>query len=62
MVLLFIFGALCFGIIKASLKQDFKQTRRKSLYRMPRGYGWVKDPKKYLYNKQYNFKKKFLKF
>ncbi len=48
-------GALCLGILTASPNKK----RRKNLYRMPRGYGWVRDPKKYFYNKQYNIKRKF---
>ena len=55
-------GALCLGIIKGASEQNFKKTRRKSFYRMPRGYGWIKEPKKYMYNKQYNFKRKLFKF
>ena len=23
-------------------------------FKMPRGYGWIRDPKKYVYNKVYN--------
>ena len=55
-------GTLCLCVLKASAEQNFKQNRHRSLYRMPRGYGWIKNRKKYLYNKQYNFKRKFLKF
>ncbi|WP_026486456.1 hypothetical protein [Caldanaerobius polysaccharolyticus] len=50
-----------FGIRKPSLKKRISartSLRRQIVHRaglkMPRGYGWLRDPKKYVYNKVYN--------
>lgn len=31
-----------------------RQVVHRSGLKMPRGYGWVRNPKKYMYNKVYN--------
>lgn len=50
-----------FGIRKPSLKKRIgartslkRQLVHRGGFKMPRGYGWVRDPKKYVYNKVYN--------
>jgi len=50
-----------FGIRKPSLKKRISATtsiKRQIVNRvgvkMPRGYGWIRNPKKYAYNKVYN--------
>jgi hypothetical protein len=50
-----------FGIRKPSLKGIISartSIKRQMVHRaglkMPRGFGWVRDPKKYAYNKVYN--------
>ncbi|WP_058485364.1 hypothetical protein [Defluviitalea phaphyphila] len=49
------------GMRKPSLKKRISartSIKRQIIHRaglkMPRGYGWVRDPKKYVYNKVYN--------
>jgi len=49
-----------FGIRKPSLKRRISartSIKRQAVHRlglkMPRGYGWVRNPKKYVYNKVY---------
>ncbi len=50
-----------FGLRKPSLKGRIKSrtsVKRQVIHRagikMPKGYGWVRNPKKYVYNKVYN--------
>ncbi|WP_311837650.1 hypothetical protein [Brevibacillus aydinogluensis] len=50
-----------FGFRKPSLKKRIaartslkRQIVHRAGLKMPRGYGWVRDPKKYAYNKVYN--------
>lgn len=50
-----------FGMRKPSLKKSIAartSIKRNIVHRaglkMPRGYGWIRDPKKYMYNKVYN--------
>ena len=50
-----------FGFRKPSLKKRIKartSVKRQVVHRagikMPRGYGWLRDPKKFVYNKVYN--------
>lgn len=50
-----------FGIRKPSLKRRIsartsikRQIVHRGGFKMPRGYGWVRDPKKSVYNKVYN--------
>jgi hypothetical protein len=50
-----------FGMRKPSLKKRIAartSIKRQVVYRMglkmPRGYGWLRNPKKYAYNKVYN--------
>jgi len=50
-----------FGIRKPSLKRRIsartsikRQVIHRTGLKMPRGYGWVRNPKKYAYNKIYN--------
>jgi len=50
-----------FGIRKPSLKRRIsartsikRQVIHRTGLKMPRGYGWVRNPKKYAYNKVYN--------
>ncbi len=50
-----------FGMRKPSLKKRIgarTSIKRQIIHRgglkMPRGYGWVRNPKKYIYNKVYN--------
>ncbi|CAH2716714.1 hypothetical protein BACCIP111895_03902 [Neobacillus rhizosphaerae] len=50
-----------FGIRKPSLKGRIsartsikRQIVHRAGLKMPRGFGWVRDPKKYAYNKVYN--------
>ena len=49
------------GLRKPSLKRRISERtsiKRQIVHRaglkMPRGYGWIRDPKKYVYNKIYN--------
>lgn len=49
------------GMRKPSLKKRISartSIKRQVVYRaglkMPRGYGWIRNPKKYTYNKVYN--------
>lgn len=49
-----------FGLRKPSLKRRIgarTSIKRQIIHRgglkMPRGYGWLRDPKKYIYNKIY---------
>jgi hypothetical protein len=50
-----------FGIRKPSLKKSIsartsikRQVVHRAGLKMPRGWGWLRDPKKYTYNKVYN--------
>jgi len=50
-----------FGIRKPSLKKKVSartsiksQIIHRTGIKMPRGYGWIRNPKKYAYNKVYN--------
>lgn len=50
-----------FGIRKISLKKSFssfvspkRQVIHRANLKMPKGLGWVRNPKKYAYNKVYN--------
>lgn len=50
-----------FGIRKPSFKKRVsarvspkRQIVHRADIKMPRGYGWVRSPKKYMYNKVYN--------
>lgn len=50
-----------FGIRKPSIKKRIsartsikRQVVHRGGFKMPRGYGWARDPKKYVYNKVYN--------
>lgn len=50
-----------FGMRIPSLKKRIsartsvkRQVVHRAGLKMPRGYGWVRDPKKYMYNKVYN--------
>ena len=50
-----------FGMRKPSLNKRIAartSIKRQAVHRlglkMPRGYGWVRDPKKFIYNKVYN--------
>lgn len=50
-----------FGIRKPSVKKRIgartsikRQIVHRGGFKMPRGYGWIRDPKKYAYNKVYN--------
>lgn len=50
-----------FGIRKPSLKKRIsastsikRQIVHRAGFKMPRGWGWLRDPKKYAYNKVYN--------
>lgn len=50
-----------FGPRKPSLKKSIsartspkRQIVHRAGLKMPRGYGWVRNPKKYAYNKVYN--------
>lgn len=49
-----------FGMRKPSLKKRIsartslkRQIIHRAGWKMPRGYGWVRNPKKYVYNKVY---------
>lgn len=49
------------GMRKPSLKKRIRartslkrQLAHRAGLKMPRGYGWVRNPKKYIYNKVYN--------
>lgn len=49
------------GLRKPSLKKRIsartsikRQIVHRAGLKMPRGYGWIRDPKKYVYNKIYN--------
>lgn len=49
------------GLRKPSLKKSVstrtsikRQVIHRAGLKMPRGYGWVRNPKKYVYNKVYN--------
>lgn len=49
-----------FGLRKPSLKKRIaartsikRQIVHRGGFKMPRGYGWVRNPKKYIYNKIY---------
>jgi hypothetical protein len=51
---------LKFGFRKPSLKKRIaartslkRQIVNRAGLKMPRGYGWIRDPKKYAYNKVY---------
>ncbi|MDD3475203.1 MAG: hypothetical protein PHP08_04925 [Candidatus Dojkabacteria bacterium] len=50
-----------FGMRKPSLKKRIsartsikRQTVHRAGLKMPKGHGWVRNPKKYAYNKVYN--------
>jgi hypothetical protein len=50
-----------FGIRKPSLKKRIsartsikRQVVHRAGFKMPRGWGWLRNPKKYAYNKVYN--------
>lgn len=50
-----------FGMRTPSLKKRIsdrtsikKQIVQRAGLKMPRGYGWIRNPEKYLYNKVYN--------
>ncbi|NLJ99100.1 MAG: hypothetical protein GX320_07550 [Tissierellia bacterium] len=50
-----------FGFRKPSVKKRIsartslkRQMVHRGGFKMPRGYGWVRNPKKYAYNKVYN--------
>lgn len=50
-----------FGMRKPSLKKRIsartsikRQIIHRAGFKMPRGWGWLRDPKKYAYNKVYN--------
>ncbi|MCG4581155.1 hypothetical protein [Clostridium cochlearium] len=50
-----------FGMRKPSLKKRIsartsikRQIVHRAGFKMPRGWGWLRDPKKYAYNKVYN--------
>jgi hypothetical protein len=50
-----------FGMRKPSLKKRIsartsikRQVIHRAGLKMPRGWGWLRDPKKYVYNKVYN--------
>lgn len=50
-----------FGMRKPSLKKRIaartspkRQIVHRGGFKMPRGYGWIRNPKKYAYNKVYN--------
>lgn len=50
-----------FGMRKPSLKKRIsartsikRQITHRAGLKMPKGYGWVRNPKKYAYNKVYN--------
>ncbi|NLJ78869.1 MAG: hypothetical protein GX329_05865 [Tissierellia bacterium] len=50
-----------FGMRKPSLKRRIgartsikRQIIHRGGFKMPRGYGWVRNPRKYAYNKVYN--------
>ncbi|NLZ38341.1 MAG: hypothetical protein GX893_01860 [Firmicutes bacterium] len=50
-----------FGFRKPSLKKRIaartsikRQIVHRAGLKMPRGWGWLRDPKKYVYNKVYN--------
>lgn len=50
-----------FGPRKPSLKKRIsartslkRQVVHRAGLKMPRGYGWIRNPKKYVYNKAYN--------
>ena len=50
-----------FGFRKPSLKKRIsartgikRQVVQRAGIKMPRGYGWIRNPKKYAYNKVYN--------
>lgn len=50
-----------FGMRKPSLKKRLsartsikRQIVHRGKVKMPKGYGWVRNPKKYAYNKVYN--------
>lgn len=50
-----------FGMRKPSLRKRIsartsikRQIVHRAGLKMPRGYGWLRDPKKYAYNKVYN--------
>ena len=50
-----------FGMRKPSLKKRIgartsikRQIVHRGGFKMPRGYGWIRNPKKYVYNKVYN--------
>ena len=50
-----------FGMRKPSLKKRIsartslkRQIVHRAGLKMPRGYGWLRNPKKYVYNKVYN--------
>ena len=50
-----------FGIRKPSIGKRIgartsikRQIVHRGGFKMPRGYGWIRNPKKYVYNKVYN--------
>ncbi len=50
-----------FGMRKPSLKKRIsartsikRQLVHRGGFKMPKGYGWIRNPKKYVYNKVYN--------
>ena len=50
-----------FGFRKPSLRKRIsartsikRQVVHRAAIKMPRGYGWIRNPKKYVYNKDYN--------
>lgn len=50
-----------FGVRKPSLKKSLaartslkRQIKQRAGIKMPKGYGWITDPEKYVYNKIYN--------
>ena len=49
------------GLRKPSIKKSIaartsikRQVVHRAGIKMPRGYGWIRNPKKYVYNKVYN--------
>ena len=49
------------GLRKPSIKKSIagrtsikRQVVHRAGLKMPRGYGWIRNPKKYVYNKVYN--------
>ena len=50
-----------FGIRKVNFRKSFSafvspkgQLIHRTNFKMPRGWGWVRNPKRYIYNKAYN--------